>query len=149
MCSYNATNKKSTLNTQPRVCKVEEGVSEYLLTLSFPLMYKLNSHSTFLSIHMVLSNVALRSYYLAFSAVRSCPWAARRQCCPATQPRCPGNWRSRPCMHCSHHWRHWAGSLLYCAGKCCWWACSWPTYTWRDLARKEGGGHKKVGRHSC
>lgn len=80
---------------------------------------------------------ALRSYYLASSAVRSYPWAARRRCCLATQPRCPGSWRSRPCRHCSHRWRHWAGSLLCCARKCCWLACSWPTCTWIDLGRKE------------
>lgn len=101
-------------------------------------MYKLNAFSS--SVHRVLSNVVPCSYYLASSAVRSCPWAARRQCCLATQPRCPGNWQSRPCRHCSRHWRHWAGSPLCCAGKCCWWACSWPTYTWRDLGWKEGEG---------
>lgn len=91
---------------------------------------------------MVLSNVALRSYYLASSAVRSCPWAVQRRCCLATQPRCPGNWQSRPYRHCSHHWHHWAGSPLCCAGKCCWWACSWPTYTWRDLGRGREGMKK-------
>lgn len=40
------------------VCKVEKSVSFYLLTPSFPRMYKLNSRSSRLSVHMVLSDVA-------------------------------------------------------------------------------------------
>ncbi len=124
---------KRKLNTKSLAYNVDEGCKSFT---------NLTPHSTSVPVHLVLSNVTLRSYYPASSAVRSCPWAGRTRCCLATQPRCPGSWQSRPCRHCSHHWRHWAGSPLCCAGTCCWWACSWPTCTWRDLGRKEDGGRE-------
>lgn len=47
----------------------------------------------------------------------SCPWSLWRECCLATQPRCPENSPSRQCRQCSQHKCHFTGSPLCCAAK--------------------------------